>query len=145
MKVLIAGGGIAGPAAAIALAKAGISAEIFEAYPQASLPVRHHPCRAVRVAARQGSGPRRPRPFTCRLDAARLVRSRRLRLPGQSARRCKVSSRLRNSASSLISSSFGDRLMMIVRTKVITEIPSTSGSRNDPPLAPGIIPGIGPG
>ena len=34
MKVLIAGGGIAGPAAAIALAKAGISAEIFEAYPQ---------------------------------------------------------------------------------------------------------------
>jgi 2-polyprenyl-6-methoxyphenol hydroxylase-like FAD-dependent oxidoreductase len=34
MKVLIAGGGIAGPAAAIALAKAGISAEIFEAYPE---------------------------------------------------------------------------------------------------------------
>jgi 2-polyprenyl-6-methoxyphenol hydroxylase-like FAD-dependent oxidoreductase len=31
MKVLIAGGGIAGPTAAIALAKAGISAEIFEA------------------------------------------------------------------------------------------------------------------
>jgi 2-polyprenyl-6-methoxyphenol hydroxylase-like FAD-dependent oxidoreductase len=34
MKVLIAGGGIAGPAAAIALAKAGLSAEIFEAYPE---------------------------------------------------------------------------------------------------------------
>lgn len=34
MKVLIAGGGIAGPAAAIALAKAGINAEIFEAYPE---------------------------------------------------------------------------------------------------------------
>jgi 2-polyprenyl-6-methoxyphenol hydroxylase-like FAD-dependent oxidoreductase len=34
MKVLIAGGGIAGPAAAIALAKAGISAEVFEAYPE---------------------------------------------------------------------------------------------------------------
>lgn len=34
MKVLIAGGGIAGPAAAIALAKAGISSEIFEASPQ---------------------------------------------------------------------------------------------------------------
>src|SRR5262249_45275852 len=33
MKVLIAGGGIAGPAAAIALAKAGISSEIYEAYP----------------------------------------------------------------------------------------------------------------
>lgn len=36
MKVLIAGGGIAGPAAAIALAKAGIDAEVFEAYPQAT-------------------------------------------------------------------------------------------------------------
>jgi 2-polyprenyl-6-methoxyphenol hydroxylase-like FAD-dependent oxidoreductase len=34
MKVLIAGGGIAGPAAAIALAKAGISSEVFEAYPE---------------------------------------------------------------------------------------------------------------
>lgn len=34
MKVLIAGGGIAGPAAASALAKAGMSAEIFEAYPE---------------------------------------------------------------------------------------------------------------
>lgn len=34
MKVLIAGGGIAGPATAIALAKAGISAEVFEAYPK---------------------------------------------------------------------------------------------------------------
>jgi 2-polyprenyl-6-methoxyphenol hydroxylase-like FAD-dependent oxidoreductase len=33
MKVLIAGGGIAGPAAAIALAKAGIDSEIYEAYP----------------------------------------------------------------------------------------------------------------
>ena len=33
MKVLIAGGGIAGPAAAIALAKAGIASEIYEAYP----------------------------------------------------------------------------------------------------------------
>jgi 2-polyprenyl-6-methoxyphenol hydroxylase-like FAD-dependent oxidoreductase len=36
MKVLIAGGGIAGPAAAIALAKAGISSEIFEAYSEDS-------------------------------------------------------------------------------------------------------------
>jgi 2-polyprenyl-6-methoxyphenol hydroxylase-like FAD-dependent oxidoreductase len=34
MKVLIAGGGIAGPAAAIALAKAGINAEVFEAHPR---------------------------------------------------------------------------------------------------------------
>jgi 2-polyprenyl-6-methoxyphenol hydroxylase-like FAD-dependent oxidoreductase len=34
MKVLIAGGGIAGPAAAIALDKAGIGAEVFEAYPE---------------------------------------------------------------------------------------------------------------
>ena len=34
MKVLIAGDGIAVPAAAIALAKAGISAEVFEAYPE---------------------------------------------------------------------------------------------------------------
>jgi 2-polyprenyl-6-methoxyphenol hydroxylase-like FAD-dependent oxidoreductase len=34
MKVLIAGGGIAGPAAAIALAKAGISSEIFEGRPE---------------------------------------------------------------------------------------------------------------
>jgi 2-polyprenyl-6-methoxyphenol hydroxylase-like FAD-dependent oxidoreductase len=33
MKVLIAGGGIAGPAAATALAKAGITSEVFEAYP----------------------------------------------------------------------------------------------------------------
>jgi 2-polyprenyl-6-methoxyphenol hydroxylase-like FAD-dependent oxidoreductase len=33
MKVLIAGGGIAGPAAAIAMHKAGISAAVFEAYP----------------------------------------------------------------------------------------------------------------
>jgi 2-polyprenyl-6-methoxyphenol hydroxylase-like FAD-dependent oxidoreductase len=33
MQVLIIGGGIAGPAAAIALAKAGISSEIYEAYP----------------------------------------------------------------------------------------------------------------
>jgi FAD-dependent urate hydroxylase len=33
LKVLIAGGGIAGPAAAIALHKAGIDVEIFEAYP----------------------------------------------------------------------------------------------------------------
>jgi 2-polyprenyl-6-methoxyphenol hydroxylase-like FAD-dependent oxidoreductase len=36
VKVLIAGGGIAGPAAAIALHKAGIAAEIFEAYPPPS-------------------------------------------------------------------------------------------------------------
>ena len=36
MNVLIAGGGIAGPAAAIALAKAGISSEVFEAYPEDS-------------------------------------------------------------------------------------------------------------
>jgi 2-polyprenyl-6-methoxyphenol hydroxylase-like FAD-dependent oxidoreductase len=36
VKVLIAGGGIAEPAAAIALAKAGIDAEVFEAYPQAA-------------------------------------------------------------------------------------------------------------
>jgi FAD-dependent urate hydroxylase len=34
MKVLIASGGIAGPAAAIALARAGISSEIFEARPE---------------------------------------------------------------------------------------------------------------
>jgi 2-polyprenyl-6-methoxyphenol hydroxylase-like FAD-dependent oxidoreductase len=34
VKVLIAGGGIAGPALAIALAKAGIGAEILEAYPE---------------------------------------------------------------------------------------------------------------
>ena len=34
MRVLIAGGGIAGAAAAIALAKAGISAEVYEAYPR---------------------------------------------------------------------------------------------------------------
>jgi 2-polyprenyl-6-methoxyphenol hydroxylase-like FAD-dependent oxidoreductase len=34
MKVLIAGGGIAGPTAGIALAKAGIGSEIYEAYPQ---------------------------------------------------------------------------------------------------------------
>jgi 2-polyprenyl-6-methoxyphenol hydroxylase-like FAD-dependent oxidoreductase len=34
VKVLIAGGGIAGPAAAIALAKAGISSEVFEAHPE---------------------------------------------------------------------------------------------------------------
>ena len=34
MKVLIAGGGIAGPAAAIALAKAGICSEVFEAHPE---------------------------------------------------------------------------------------------------------------
>jgi 2-polyprenyl-6-methoxyphenol hydroxylase-like FAD-dependent oxidoreductase len=34
MRVLIAGGGIAGPAAAIALAKAGIGAEVYEAYPR---------------------------------------------------------------------------------------------------------------
>jgi 2-polyprenyl-6-methoxyphenol hydroxylase-like FAD-dependent oxidoreductase len=33
MKVLIVGGGIAGPAAAIALAKAGIASEVYEAYP----------------------------------------------------------------------------------------------------------------
>ena len=33
MKVLIAGGGIASPAAAIALAKTGIASEIYEAYP----------------------------------------------------------------------------------------------------------------
>jgi 2-polyprenyl-6-methoxyphenol hydroxylase-like FAD-dependent oxidoreductase len=33
MKVLIVGGGIAGPATAIALAKAGIASEIYEAYP----------------------------------------------------------------------------------------------------------------
>lgn len=32
MKVLIAGAGIAGPAAAVALARAGISTEVFEAY-----------------------------------------------------------------------------------------------------------------
>jgi 2-polyprenyl-6-methoxyphenol hydroxylase-like FAD-dependent oxidoreductase len=35
MKILIVGGGIAGPAAAIALAKAGIDTEIYEAYPDA--------------------------------------------------------------------------------------------------------------
>ena len=34
MKVLIAGGGIAGPAAGIALARAGIGSEIYEAYPR---------------------------------------------------------------------------------------------------------------
>ncbi|MGH3250865.1 MAG: FAD-dependent oxidoreductase [Trebonia sp.] len=34
MKVMIAGGGIAGPAAAIALAKAGIGSEIFEGRPE---------------------------------------------------------------------------------------------------------------
>jgi 2-polyprenyl-6-methoxyphenol hydroxylase-like FAD-dependent oxidoreductase len=34
MKVLIAGAGIAGPATAIALRKAGIAAALFEAYPQ---------------------------------------------------------------------------------------------------------------
>jgi 2-polyprenyl-6-methoxyphenol hydroxylase-like FAD-dependent oxidoreductase len=34
VKVLIAGAGIAGPAAAIALAKAGISSEVFEAHPE---------------------------------------------------------------------------------------------------------------
>jgi 2-polyprenyl-6-methoxyphenol hydroxylase-like FAD-dependent oxidoreductase len=33
MKILIVGGGIAGPAAALALAKAGIDTEIYEAYP----------------------------------------------------------------------------------------------------------------
>lgn len=33
MKVLIAGGGIAGPAAAIALSKAGIDSALYEAYP----------------------------------------------------------------------------------------------------------------
>ena len=33
MKVIIVGGGIAGPAAAVALAKAGIASEIYEAYP----------------------------------------------------------------------------------------------------------------
>lgn len=36
MKVLIAGGGIAGPAAGIALARAGIDCEIYEAYPEKS-------------------------------------------------------------------------------------------------------------
>src|SRR5690349_12440270 len=34
MRVLVAGGGIAGPAVAVALAKAGISAEVFEAHPE---------------------------------------------------------------------------------------------------------------
>jgi 2-polyprenyl-6-methoxyphenol hydroxylase-like FAD-dependent oxidoreductase len=34
VKVLIAGAGIAGPAAAVALARAGISTEVFEDYPQ---------------------------------------------------------------------------------------------------------------
>jgi 2-polyprenyl-6-methoxyphenol hydroxylase-like FAD-dependent oxidoreductase len=36
MKVLIAGGGIAGPAAAIALNKAGIDSALYEAYPPSS-------------------------------------------------------------------------------------------------------------
>jgi hypothetical protein len=62
---------------------------------------------------------------------------------GQVWRRCRVSRRTRNSASSLISSSFGDKLIMMVKTNVITEIPSTSGSRKDSLLAPG-MPGIPP-